>query len=195
MKKYIFLFGFIIALSFFIFIIIYKKNPFVSNKSSYTIYDSFSEKWKPAKDEPVGVAIGDDNNDNSDGFHNNSILRGYFDHYDEKTNRLYIKSAVPFGMEQLFEIKAVNVGLKQSFYCSPLQMVDEKTGETIPMRAARFPVYDGQTLYTYYEKIISFDKFLSNANERTWIFLQLTSPYSEKQENYLYKLVAAGLCE
>ncbi len=165
------------------------QKTFSSNK--YLLYDEFNGEWQETIREPI---TNDYIKNEDNGFYNDSLIRGFFDHYEEKTDTLYVKSAVPFG-QQLFEIKSIKVGLQQSFYCTPSQVVNNKTGETKLTSSYRFPVKDGETLYTYYENNITVEDFFSKAKKDTWVFIQLTGNYSKTQENYLYKLVAVGLCE
>ena len=194
MKKYI-LFFLCLFLIFFVILISYSPKQRFSDLNQYLIYDSFSEKWIVSKKkEYIPTEVKQENN-NADGFHNESVLRGFFDHYDKQSDMLYIKTVVPFTKDDLYQVKAFRVGIQQSFYCTAAHIVNEQTGQSTPTWFFRFPVYDGDTLYTYHEKNISLEQFFTTAKADTWLFLQLTSPYSETKDNYIYKLVAVGLCE
>lgn len=179
----------------------FAKNKADQSKPSYLKYQFETGTWLETKEQPThNLTITTDpnlstiNQDNNQGLRNPTILRGFFDHYDPATDLLYLKAVVPFSFDQLYELKAVKVGLQQQFYCAPPVAIDEQTGKTIDLKLYRFPVYDGQTLYTYREQLLEKESFFTRASDRTWLFLQTTKPYTDEADNYLYKLVAVGLC-
>ena len=171
------------------------NNIYFSNKDEVLVYNPFSEKWEKSKERPLTTIedLINAGNFNQDGFHNYSLLRGYFDHYDKKNGLLYIKNNLPFS--DLYEVVALKTSPNQTAYCTPQTITSSLTGETMYTISTRFPVKDGGTLYTNEEKLIDFGNFLKKASQNTYLLVQLTDLYSSNKTNYLYKLVVVGICD
>lgn len=198
MKKLFFiLFAFFLVIlisSFFYFRVKEKSN---SKDSSALIYNQFTEKWertsKITDESLVETTIIKDSNYNADGLHNESVLRGYFDRYDQETGLLYIKYKLP--LSSSYEIAQLKTSLSQNAYCAPSQITDQRTGQIRDIKEINFMVKNGATLQTHAEKPLSFDDFLAKATDQTYLFVQLTDVFATEKQNYIYKLIAIGLCE
>lgn len=177
----------------------YKNN--TKNKNSITskfIYNNQTNQWEQIKDEkdPIGpdrTQILEKNN-NADGLHNPTVLKGYFTEYDESTQLLSIKSLLSF-TQGLFENVKLKLLPNQVIYCVPEIYTDPNNGKQIEIAKLNIPVKNGGTLWIPTEKVISFDEFVHQSNDRTFLFLQLTQDYNPQTINYIQKLIIVGICE
>lgn len=160
------------------------------------IYNEFTGEWEDVKINSNGI----DRSkivkaDNNDGLHNYSILKGYFEKYDEKTETLTLKAAIAFTQNNLFETTKVKLSKKQTVYCVPENYTDPNTGVSYPMRKLTIPVKDNANLYVFREKAITFDQFLEQSNDLTLLLIQLTEDFDKNKTNYVKKIIITGLCE
>lgn len=195
-KKFLLLVVFILilALGFYFYRSTQNKND-ISNKF---VYNNQTDRWEQVKDEIDKIApdrtqiLEKDNN--ADGLHNPTVLKGYFTDYDESTQLLTIKYFLPF-TQGLFENVELKLLPNQVIYCVPEIYTDPNNGRQVEMTKLNIPVKTGTTLWIPTEKIISFDDFLLQSNDKTFIFLQLTQNYDSQIVNYIQKLIMVGLCE
>lgn len=178
-------------------IIVYKN--FSKNSKNINpptlVFNEGSGKWENVQNIPRINREDLDENSNEDGFNNLSLLRGYFDHYDEKSESIVIKSLLPFTMGKQFEIVELKLPISKIFYCAPTITIVPKTGEGIKTQRLTFPTKDGQTLKVIGEKMISFEKLTQEAKLDTYLFVQLTQNFDRNNTNYIKKLVVIGLCD
>lgn len=171
------------------------------NKNSITnkfVYNNQTNQWEQIKDEkdrigPDRAQILEKNN-NADGLHNPTVLKGYFTEYDESTQLLSIKSFLAF-TQGLFETAELKLLPNQVIYCVPEIYTDPNNGKQIEIAKLNIPVKTGGALWIPTEKIISFDEFVRQSNDRTFLFLQLTQDYNPQITNYVQKLIVVGICE
>lgn len=177
----------------------YKNN--TKNRSSVTnkfVYNNQTNQWEQIKDEkdPIGPDRAQilEKNNNADGLHNPTIFKGYFTKYDENTQLLSIKSLLSF-TQGLFENVELKLLPNQIIYCVPEIYTDPNNGKQIEIAKLNIPVKNGGTLWIPTEKVISFDEFVRQSNDRTFLFLQLTQDYNPQIINYVQKLIMVGICE
>ncbi len=197
MKKVIFSLLVVVLLTG-IFYYFYHKNQ-QALETNKIVYNPITEKWeKLVKADPLGEDRAEiaKNLNNSDGIHNPTVLKGYFENYDEASQTLTLKSVIPFTQDGLFETIELKLLPTQTIYCAPSIYTDPNTGQNYPIDKLVIPVKDGDTLWIPTEKVISFDdEFLKKSNERTFLYLQLTENYNQQSTNYIKKLIVIGLCE
>lgn len=166
-----------------------------NNDDATLAFNGESGKWEEIKETPRINREELVKNSNEDGFSNMSILRGYFDSYDEKNGVVVIKSLLPFTMGRQFEVVKLKAPINKIIYCAPKTIIVPKTGKEILTQSLTFPVKNEETLSVIYERIINFDKFIQEAKEDTYLFIQLTQDFDKENENYIKKLVVIGLCD
>jgi hypothetical protein len=159
------------------------------------VYNGESGKWENIQNIPRINREELDKSSNKDGFNNMSLLRGYFDHYDEKNGDIVIKSLLPFTMGSQFETVNLKAPVSKIIYCAPKITIVPKTGEEILTQSLTFPVKDGQVLNIIGEKVINFGKFIQEANTDTYLFVQLTQDFDKTKTNYIKKIITIGLCD
>lgn len=196
MKRVALIFSFVlfIILSTAIFFVYKKNNQLIGEEK--IVFNPQTQKWEK-------TIINDDinreevlkNRSNDDGFYNQSIVRGYFDGYEEKDNSLKIKSTVRFTQNSLFDLIEVKINPVQTIYCVPEKYIDPNTGKAFDVRNLTIPVKEGQTLYLPTERIIDFDKFNSQSTDSTYLIVQLTQNLDKEKVNYVQKMIVVGLCE
>ncbi len=165
------------------------------SKDSVLVYNEVSGSFE-AIDAVPRVALKEvDPNPNEDGLHNRTLLRGYFDSYDKANNTITIKSVLPFTGDTQYELVSLQLPPTKTTYCAPSTVVDQQTGERLITQNLGFIVKNGQTLVTTHEQVIPFEQFITEANQTTYLFVQLTADYDETQTNYIQKLVVVGLCD
>lgn len=174
------------------------QNTQKNNVSNKLVYNSQTNRWEQVEDkidaiEPDRAQILEKDN-NADGIRNQTILKGYFTDYDENNQILSIKYFLPF-TQGLFENVELKLLPNQIIYCVPEIYTDPNNGRQVEMVKLNIPVKTGATLWIPTEKIISFDEFLRQSNDETFIFLQLTQNYDPQTVNYVQKLITVGLCE
>ncbi len=166
-----------------------------NSKDSVLVYNEVSGSFE-AIDAVPRVALKEvDPNPNEDGLHNRTLLRGYFDSYDKANNTITIKSVLPFTGDTQYELVSLQLPPTKTTYCAPSTIVDQQTGERLVTQNLGFIVKNGQTLVTTHEQVIPFEQFITEANQTTYLFVQLTADYDETQTNYIQKLVVVGLCD
>lgn len=184
-----------VLVSVFYFYNNFKNKNNVTNKF---VYNSQTDKWEQIKDEkdPIGPDRAQilEKNNNADGLHNPTVLKGYFTNYDESTQLLSIKSLLSF-TQGLFENVELKLLPNQIIYCVPEIYTDPNNGSQSEIARLNIPVKTGATLWIPTEKIIGFDKFTQQSNERTFLFIQLTQDYNPQTINYIQKLIMVGICE
>ena len=160
------------------------------------VYNPITQKWeKTYLTDEINREEIQKNRGNEDGLYNQSILRGYFESYDETNSTLTMKSIVPFTQNSLFEISQLRLNSVQDIYCAPERYVDPNNGKSFEVRNLTIPVKDGQALYIPTEKIINFETFISKSKDSTYILVQLTKNYDKESTNYAKKIIVIGLCE
>lgn len=158
-------------------------------------FNPISGNWEETKN-PQRIELSEaDLNPNDDGLSNRAIVRGYFDKIDQNNNELTIKMALPFTGDSQYKTAKFKLPPDQKTFCSPSTIEDQVTGKTHETKSLGFIVKNGQTMNISREQLIDFNKFYENANEKTYVFLQLTKDYSEKESNYIQKIVIVGLCD
>ena len=167
------------------------------NTNSKLIYNSSTQKWeKYSYEDPVdsdreailNVMTGKDD------INNPSLLKGYFDNYDQDQQILTIKAVIPFTQNNLFEIKKVKLLAGQTIYCTPSVYIDPNTGQAYETKDIVIPVAEGETLKFHTEQLIIFTDFIEESTERTFMHIQLTEDYDENKTNYVKKILVIGLC-
>mgnify|MGYP000980201543 FL=1 len=195
-KKFLVLVLFIlISASSFYFYNNAKNRNNIANKF---IYNNQTNQWEQIKDEkdrlgPDRAQILEKNN-NVDGLHNPTVLKGYFTKYDEVTQLLSVKSLLSF-TQGLFENAELKLLPNQVIYCVPEIYTDPNNGKQIEIAKSNIPIKTGGKLWIPTEKIISFNEFIRQSNDRTFLFLQLTQDYNPQITNYVQKLIVVGICE
>lgn len=175
----------------------YRKDNGKINKDDI-IYNTETQKWEMyEKEDPVA---GDrekilENIGNDNGAYNKSVLKGYFESYNEEKQELIIKALIPFTQGGLFEEKELKLLSSQTIYCAPEIYIDPVSGKEFKTKDLVFPVKDGATLWMPTEITTTFQNFLEKSNEKTFVYLQLTNDYNKQEINYVKKLIAIGICE
>lgn len=194
MKKWLLLLFFVVICSLAFFYLLYRNN-LQKNETSTLLYNRISGEWEAVAEIPK-VKLEEINKDpNEDGLHNLSIVRGYFDHYDEQTSELTLKSLLPFTMETQYEFLSLKMPPSQTIYCSPSTITDQVTGKELLTSSLTFMVRNEQTMIVGAEQNFSFDQFLNQATADTYLFIQLTQDLNKQNTNYIKKLVVIGLCD
>lgn len=158
----------------------------------YNQYTGQWEKTRLSSDVPDQAAVV--KADNTNGLNNYSIIKGFFDHYNEATQTLKMRAAVAFTQNSLFEPAELQLSPHQSIYCVPEHYTDPNTGKSYSLKSLRIPVKDGETLFIPGEKTISFTDFLEHSNQLTFLLIQLTTDFDSNQNNYVQKIIVTGLC-
>jgi len=160
-------------------------------------YNQFTGQWEETKASTEITKRSNitktDNND--DGLHNYSILKGYFDKYDAKAQTLTLKVAIAFTQNSLFEIADFKFSPIQTIYCAPIIYTDPNTGRNYSLEKLISPVKDGATLYFPGEQTISFADFIEKSNNLTFLLAQLTKNFDKTTTNYIQKIIVTGLCD
>lgn len=166
-------------------------------ESNKVVYNPITEKWESfIREDPIQDRKEITKNaDNTNGIYNQSVLRGYFQNYDELSQTLTLHSAMSFTLNQLFENIELKLLPNQTIYCAPEIYVDPNTGKSYSISKLLMPVKDGETLWLPTERVFNFDEFLTKSNDKTFIYLQLTENYNQQTDNYIKKLIVIGLCE
>lgn len=178
---------------------LYFRNQFWSQETGGTfIYNAVTQRWEKAdREDPLGAdreAI-TANLAGKDDINNPSVLRGYFDHYDEKDQILTVKVVLSFTQNALFQEKQVKLLSGQSIYCTPAIYIDPNTGIAYNTKDIVIPVAEGETLQFHNEQLISFTDFIKQSTDRTYLYLQLTANYNDNATNYVQKILVVGLCD
>lgn len=159
-------------------------------------YNHTTGQWERTKANTYGV-----NPDeviipeNTDGLSNQAVLRGYFERYDESSQTLNMRVTVPFSQGTLFEDATLKLSPHQTIYCVPEHYTDPNTGRSTPMSKLMIPVQNGATLYLPNENELSFNDFVEQSTDLTFLLVQLTQAFTKEQNNYIQKLIVIGLCE
>lgn len=160
-------------------------------------YNQFTGQWEQTSqinpDMPERSTV--IRTDNIDGLNNRSIIKGYFNHYDETSQTLLMRAAIEFTQGSLFEPAELKLALNQSIYCVPEHYTDPNTGKSYSLKSLRIPVKDGVTLFVPGEKTISFIDFLERSTEITFLLVQLTADFAPNQTNYVQKIIVTGICD
>lgn len=102
-----------------------------SNKLEGDFYNQFTGEWEKAEIDSKGI---DPSNviktDNADGLNNYSVLKGYYNQYDETSQILNIRAAVAFTQSSLFEPADLKLAPNQTVYCVPEFYTDPNTGKS-----------------------------------------------------------------
>lgn len=160
------------------------------------VYNTITQSWEEtAETNPTVSREEIVPGENSDGLHNYTLLRGYFDRYDVTTNTLTIKAIQPFTNNNLTKLTQVHLNPSQSIYCTPTHYTDPNTGKSYLMKSLTMPVRDGELLFVPTEQLSSFDNFLTRSHELTYLLIQLTSNFDAQVTNYVQKIIAIGICD
>lgn len=182
----------VLSIGFYVY---YSKNKQIVGEEKI-VYNPTTQKWEKTKiNDDIDRETIKETRKNEDGFYNQSILRGYFEGYEEGTNTLKIKSTVRFTQQSLFEIADLKINPAQTIYCAPETYTDPNNGKTFEVRNLTIPVKDGQILYLPTERPINFEEFLSQTKDSTYLIVQLTQNFDKEKVNYVQKMIAVGLCE
>lgn len=194
-RKWLFYSSILIALSIVFLLAFYFFQKNKEEKLKSLTFNPVSGNWEAAKN-PQRIELNEaDPSQNEDGLNNRSIIRGYFDQINQDKNEITIKMALPFTGESQYKLATFKLTPDQKTFCSPSTIEDQITGKTHETKSLGFIVKNGQTMNISREQIIPFDQFYENANEKTYVFLQLTKDYSEKESNYIQKIVVVGICD
>lgn len=154
-----------------------------------------SGNWEQTKN-PQRIKVDEvDPSPNEDGLNNRTVVRGFLDQINQENNEITIKMALPFTGESQYKLATFKLPPDQKTFCSPSTIEDQVTGKTHETKNLGFIVKNGQTMNISREQLIDFDQFYEKANSETYVFLQLTKNYSEKESNYIQKIVIVGLCD
>jgi len=164
-------------------------------KDSVLVFDPVSGEWARVKAEPRVDIEELDPHPNDDGLHNRTLVRGYFDSYNEANNEITIKAVLPFTGDTQYELVKLKLPLLKTTYCAPASVVDQRTGELLLTQEMGFIVKDGQEMITVNEQLIPFEEFLAKASDTTYLLIQLASDFDRHADNYITKLVVVGLCD
>jgi hypothetical protein len=100
------------------------------------VYNTITQRWEEAADTNPTVSREEiSQEDNVDGLHNYTLLRGYFDRYDATTNTLTIKAIMPFTNNNKVELMDLQLSPSQSIYCTPTYYTDPNTGKSYLMKS------------------------------------------------------------
>ena len=177
------------------------KNKLDQEKASTKlVYNTVTQRWEKytredpdqADRESILNSLAQD--DTMAGLYNPTVLKGYFDSYDQDQQLLIIKAVVPF-TQNLFELKQVKLLTGQTIYCTPAIYVDPNTGQAYETKNIVIPVPEGETLSFHSEQLISFTDFIKESSDQTFLHLQLTASYDATTTNYVKKILVIGLCE
>lgn len=194
MKRILILFPIIVLCGLAFFYLYFRSN--LKKPSATTlIYNADSGKWENTYNVPKILREEVDKDPNEDGLHNATILRGYFDHYDDQNSELVMKSVLPFTMNMQYEEVKLKTSPAKVVYCSPSTITDKETQKTYLTKDLRFPVLNNETMKITKEKIIDFNDFLKYSKADTYMFVQLTNDFTKNSANYIKKLVVIGLCD
>lgn len=197
MKKWLFFIVMVFAIGVGVFIY-FRHRINQQNTNDKLIYNTETQKWEKYNyEDPIesdreailDVMAGKDD------INNPSVLKGYFDSYDQDQQLLTIKAIIPFTQDNLFEIKQVKLLSGQSIYCAPSIYIDPNTGQAFETKDIVIPVADGETLQFHTEQLIAFTDFIEQSTERTFMHIQLTANYDENIINYVKKILVIGLCD
>jgi hypothetical protein len=167
-----------------------------SNKLEADSYNQFTGQWEPAltnSDIPDRSSV--IKTDNKDGLNNYSIIKGYFNQYDEASRTLEMRAAIAFTQNSLFEPADLKLSPNQSVYCVPEQYTDPNTGKSYSLKNLRIPVKDGATIFVPGEKMINFTDFVEQSGQLTFLLVQLTEDFDQSKTNYVQKIIVTGLCD
>lgn len=193
MKRFLFALPVILLLGLIFFYLSFKAD--LKKKSSSLVYNTEISKWETVEEAPRIEAEEVDKNDNEDGLHNQSVLKGYFDRYDQEKDELVVKYTLPFTMDRQHKVINLKTSPNKITYCTANTITEEKTGKETLTKDLDFIVKNNQTLVTSKEKVIDFEKFIAKADEKTFLFIQLTKDFNKNETNYIKKLVVVGLCD
>jgi len=112
-------------------------------KTTNVTYNPVSEQWEDTEKTPAITLEEIDQLENTDGAHNQTILRGYFESYDEETGILTMRAIIPLTYYTQYRIVEVKTAPYQTVFCLPLQITDPNTQEIFPIWTITFPVIDG----------------------------------------------------
>lgn len=173
---------------------------FGSHKQSKNLkgefYNQFTGEWEQAQIESKGIDPSKiAKTENSDGLHNYSIIKGFFNQYDESEQILNIRATIAFTQNALFEPIDVKLSPQQTIYCVPEVYSDPNTGKNYSLQNLKIPVKDGSTLYVPGERIISFIDFIEKSNDLTFLLIQLTTDFDQNKTNYVQKIIITGQCD
>lgn len=133
MKRRVFISAFlvlVVGFSVFIYLKYYQKNSLTDDKK--LIYNTQLGQWEEANkiDDPVDAdretILKNDSNQN--GLHNNTILRAYFDKYDENIQELSVKYLVAF-TQGIYKEAKLRLSSSQTIYCAPAVYIDPNNGQ------------------------------------------------------------------
>lgn len=194
-KKWLFYFLILIIvfgislLAFYLF----QKNK--EKKLKSLTLNPISGSWETVKN-PQRIEVDEvDPSPNEDGLNNRTVVRGFLDQVNQEKNEITIKMALPFTGESQYKLATFKLPPDQKTFCSPSTIEDQVTGKTHETKSLGFIVKNGQTMNISRERLIDFNQFYEKANNETYIFLQLTKNYNEKESNYIQKIVVVGLCD
>lgn len=194
-KKWLFYFLILIIvfgislLAFYLF----QKNK--EKKLKSLTLNPISGNWETVKN-PQRIEVDEvDPSPNEDGLNNRTVVRGFLDQVNQEKNEITIKMALPFTGESQYKLATFKLPPDQKTFCSPSTIEDQVTGKTHETKSLGFIVKNGQTMNISRERLIDFNQFYEKANNETYIFLQLTKNYNEKESNYIQKIVVVGLCD
>jgi hypothetical protein len=159
------------------------------------IFNPTLGKWERVAEVPRIELDEIEPNPNEDGLHNRTIVRGFFNNFNLEANEVTLKMAMPFTGESQYKLATFKLAPEQKSYCSPSKITDQVTGKTYQTKDLGFIVKNGQAMNISQEKNISFDDLVKEADEDTYVFLQLTNAYQEDTTNYIQKMVVLGLCD
>jgi len=183
----------------FFFYNTYSKNRKPNGTTKRLVYNPEFSSWEEidSSKDPVSEYDRSDilkKDDNQSGLHNETVLKGYFDHYDENNQELSIKFLVPF-TQGIFEIAKLKLLPSQTIHCAPETYIDPNTGKSYSLKKLAIPTKTGNTLWIPTEEPITFENFLAQTNETTYLYTQLIEDYDSQKINYVQKLIVIGLCE
>ena len=193
MKKWLLLIGILVVIlgSVFWFWNSQKQR----TKTPVLVYNAFSEEWEESyKAPPLSTDELNQLQPIGDGGFNQLVQRGYFDSFDQSTNSLSLKAVIPFTAESQYYLLTAQLDLNQSVYCVPEYIIDEQTGQYLPVKEITFPVKDGEILAIPGEKKITLEDFLTQSTPQTYLFVQLLDKPKTDGVNYIQKLIVLGLC-
>ncbi len=160
------------------------------------IYNTITQQGEEATNSDPHVTRDDVvRGDNTTGLDNFTLLKGYFDSYEESSKTLTIKSIMPFTNNNKFELVNLQLNPSQAIYCVPKYYTDPNTGKTYLTKAITVPVKDNEVLFFPGEKPIPINEFLTRSNDLTYLMIQLTNDFDKETTNYVKKLIVTGLCE
>ncbi len=185
----------LVSLAFFaIYYYLYQNKQ--SNKIEGDFYNQFTGQWEKTALDSKGINPSKViKSNNTDGLNNHSLMKGYFNFYDETSQTLNIRAAIAFTQSSLFEPVDLKLSPSQSVYCVPETYTDLNTGKSYSLKNLRIPVKDGATLFVPGEKIISFTDFVEKSNQLNFLLVQLTEDFDQARTNYVKKIIVTDLCD